>query len=290
MAFNYTENSSLVGTGRKLAEGVHSFDSNRFEAGGLEDLREHLSKVGDAIQGGRTDYKLTTNPHNITYGGDEKYISDGGGDMYDSGNYTICMNESSPSFSSFTASGRSNSEAISYDDETVTTPNGSGVTDYRYIAGGHATTNLNSHGALVVAATTGNSYHTYCGFAKGGNSGADGSGNKIQVDLYNGSVISGFTVYASYMATYNAGDPSVCDLYILMGHPSWGTIFGTINKYNYTNTGYNTSAMWSEGGSQKNVLAVATLAARTSGNLPVESEMQGIVTAIVGDIQTEFGY
>jgi len=290
MAFNYTENSSLVGTGRKLAVGVHSFDSNRFDAGGLEDLREHLSKVGDAIQGGRTNYKLTTNPHNITYNGDEKYISDGGGDMYDSGNYTICMNESSPSYSSFTASGRENSEAISYDDETVTTPTGTGVQEYRYIAGGWASSHLNAHGALIVAATTGNSGNTYCGFAKGGNSGADGGGNKIQVDLYAGSVVNGFTVYASYMATVNAGDPSVCDLYILMGHTNWGTVFGTINKYNYTNTGYNSDAMWSEGASQKNVLAIATLAARTSGGTPVESEMQGIVADIVGDIQTEFGY
>ena len=48
--------------------------------------------------------------------------------------------------------------------------------------------------------------------------------------------------------------------------------------------------MWSEGSSQKNVLAIATLAARTSGQTPVESEMQGIVTDIVGDIQSEFGY
>ena len=155
---------------------------------------------------------------------------------------------------------------------------------------GYSGSYLNTEGALIVAATTGNSGHTYCGFAKGGNSGADGSGNKIQVDLYNGSVISGFTVYASYMATVNAGDPSVCDLYILMGHTNWGTTFGTINKYNYTNTGYNTSAMWSESSGQNNVLAIATLAARTSGNTPVQSEMEGIVSDIVGDIQSEFSY
>ena len=41
-----------------------------------------------------------------------------------------------PSFSNFTSSGRSNSEAISYDDTSVTTNNGSGVGDYRYVAGG----------------------------------------------------------------------------------------------------------------------------------------------------------
>ena len=286
----YTYNCGLIGTGRKQGEGVHNTETAFHAASALEDLRTELSKVGTAIQGGRTGYKLTTNPHNIQYNGDEKYISDGGGDMYDSGNYTICMNESNPSFSNFTSSGRSNSEAISYDDTSVTTPNGSGVGEYRYIAGGYSGSYLNTEGALIVAATTGNSGNTYCGFAKGGNSGADGSGNKIQVDLYNGSVISGFTVYASYMATVNASDPSVCDLYILMGHANWGTTFGTINKYNYTNTGYNTSAMWSESSSQNNVLAIATLAARTSGNTPVQSEMEGIVSDIVGDIQSEFSY
>ena len=256
----------------------------------VEDLRTELQKVGTGIQGGKSGYILTTDRHNITYDGDNQYISDGGGDMYDSGNYTICMNESNPTYSDFGTSGRSNSEAISYANTSVTTPNGAAVYEYRYISGGYAGTNLDSHGALITAATTGNSGHTYCGWAKGGNSGADGGGNKIQVDLYNGTTISGFTVYSSYMATVNAGDPSVCNLYILMGHASWGTQFGTINKYNHTNTGYNSDAMWSEGSSQKNVLAIATLAARTGGATPVESEMQTIVTNIVNDIKYEFGY
>ena len=286
----YTYNCGLIGTGKVIERGVHNLESSQNNAGVIPDLRTELSKVGTAIQGGRTGYKLTTNRHNITYNGDEKFISDGGGDMYDGGNYTICMNESSPSYTDFNSSGRSNSEAISYDDTSVTTPPGSGVSDYRYIAGGWSGTTLDSEGALIVAATTGNSGHTYCGFAKGGNSGADGGGNKIQVDLYNGDTVDGFTVYSSYMATVNAGDPSVCDLYILLGHSKWGTVFGTINKFNQTNTGYNSDAMWSESSSQNNVLAIATLAARTSGGTPVQSEMEGIVDDIIGDIKTQFGY
>ena len=287
----YSYNCGFIGAAKQNSlVGVYDLQKSRSDAGALGDLRTVLGTVGTAIQNNRTDYKVTTDAHNITYGGSEKYISDGGGDMYDSGNYTICMNESSPSYSDFTAGGRSNSEAISYDDETVTTPSGSGVTEYRYIAGGHATSNLTSHGALIVAATTGNSGHTYCGWARGGNSGADGSGSKSTVDLYTNSTVNGFTVYASYMATHGTGDPSVCDLYILLGHTKWGTVFGTINKYSNTNTGYNSDAMWSEGASQNNVLAIATLAARTSGNLPVQSEMTAIVDDIIGDIKTEFGY
>jgi len=287
----YSYNCGLIGTAKQNSlVGVYDLQKSHNDAGALADLRTELGTIGTAIQNNRTDYKLTTNRHNISYGGSEKYISDGSGDMYDSGNYTICMNESSPSFSQFNASGRSNSEAISYDDETVTTPPGTGVTEYRYIAGGHATTNLDSHGALIVAATTGNSGNTYCGWAKGGDSGADGSGSKSQVDLYDGATVDGFTVYSSYMMTHGAGDPSTCNLYILLGHVKWGTVFGTVNKYNYTNTGKITDAMWSEGASQNNVLAIATLAARTSGNTPVQSEMQGIVDDIIGDIKSEFGY
>ena len=223
----YNFNCGLIGTGKQSVTAVHNLQKSHVHAGALGDLRTELGTVGTAIQNNRTDYKLTTRRHNITYGGSEKYISDGGGDMYDSGNYTICMNESSPSYTDFTAGGRSNSEAISYDDETVTTPSGSGVTEYRYIAGGHATTNLDTHGALIVAATTGNSGHTYCGWAKGGNSGADGSGSKSTVDLYDNATVDGFTVYSSYMMTHGSGDPSVCDLYILLGHTKWGTTFGS---------------------------------------------------------------
>jgi hypothetical protein len=286
----YTYNCGLIGTGKVIERGVHNLESSQNNAGAIPDLRTELSKVGTAIQGGRTGYKLTTDRHNITYTGDEKYISDGGGDMYDNGNYTICMNESSPSFSDFSSSGRSNSEAISYDDTSVTTPNGSGVSDYRYIAGGRSGNNLDSEGALIVAATTGNSGHTYCGFAKGGDSGADGGGTKSQVDLYNGDTVDGFTVYSSYMMTHGANDPSTCNLYILLGHSKWGTVFGTINKYNYTSTYKVSDAMWSESSSQNNVLAIATLAARTSGNTPVQSEMEGIVDDIISDIKTQFGY
>ena len=80
----------------------------------------------------------------------------------------------------------------------------------------------------------------------GGDSGADGSGTRTTVDLYNGVDVNGFTVYSSYMSTYNGGDPSSNDLYILLGHPNWGSVFGAINKYNNTNTTSTNSAMWSE--------------------------------------------
>jgi len=282
------EDDSVIGTSATVTLNDTSTGSDEPDV--IEDLRtaEYMAKISQAIVGGRTDYKLTTNPHNIEYGGGNTYISDGGGDMYDSGNYTICV----PAVvnSNFSSSGQNNSEPVSYANTTSTTPSGSAVTYYKYVAGGWASTNLNSHGALVVAATTGNSGGQYCGLAKGGNSGADNSGTKSQVDLYTNSTVDGFQVYASYMMITGAGDPSTCDLFILLGHEKWGTTFGTITKYNLSGTGNMGDGMWSDGTSQNNVLAIATLAARTSGNAPVQSEMQGIVDEIIADIKSEFGY
>ena len=255
----------------------------------IADLRQSMDTVGSAIVGGRTNYKLTTDAHNITYGNTSTFIPDGGGDMYDGGNYTICV--TSNISSNFGSGGTGNSEPVSYANTTSTTPNGSSATNYKYAAGGWVTgTNLNNHGALVVAATTGNSGNQYCGLAKGGNSGADGSGTKSRVDLYSNDNVNGFTVYASYMMTTGAGDPSVIDLFILLGHPNWGTSFGTITKFNNTSTQYTNDGMWSVSTGQNNVLAIAVLAARTGGTAPVQSEMQGIVDDIIADIKSEFGY
>ena len=255
----------------------------------LADLRQSMNIVGSAIVGGRTNYKLTTDAHNISYGTDNTFISDGGGDMYDSGNYTICV--TSNINGNFAGSGSGNSQPVSYANTTSTTPNGSSATNYKYAAGGWVSgTNLTNHGALVVAATTGDSGDEYCGLAKGGDSGADGSGTKSQVDLYSNDTVNGFTVYASYMMTTGAGDPSVIDLFILLGHQNWGTSFGTITKFNNTSTQSTNDGMWSVSTGQNNVLAIAVLAARTGGVAPVQSEMQGIVDDIIADIKSEFGY
>ena len=124
----------------------------------------------------------------------------------------------------------------------------------------------------------------------GGDSGADGGGSRSQTDIYNGSIVNGFKVYSSYMSTTGTTDPSHNDLHILLGHPKWGSVFGTINKYNNISTGSVNSAMWSESTSQNNILAIKLLIARSSGGVPVQSEMQGIVDDIIGDIKTEFGY
>lgn len=289
----YTGNSGLIGSGTvSPPAGVHDIISSQLNSEFISDLRDYMSDVGTAIRNGRTGYLLTTNNYSYRFDiNDARYVSDGGGDIYDSGNFTSPISSSTRSTSSpsITGSPSSHPDSIYYSQTTpLVHPN---LSNYTYVAGGWTYLNYaGNDGPLIVATTTGNSGYQWCGWMVGGNSGADGSGSRSQTDIYNGSVVNGFTVYSSYMSTTGAGDPSSNDLYILLGHPKWKSTFGTINKYNNTSTQYTNSAMWSESTSQNNILAIKLFIARSSGVAPVFSEMQGIVDDIIGDIRTQFGY
>ncbi len=287
----------------------------RAAAGGgstVEDLKTELQTVGDAIRAGRANYNHThhypsISHWNINYDGNDFYISDGNGDMYDSGNYTyvITNNWTSTSWSGGMGS-LHGSDANTYNDTTVISPRGNYNHNYYYkiVAGGYGTTsnptaNLDhdTAGTLIMAATAGNwnnsSSSMKLGFAHKGNLGADGSGTTSDRTLYNGSTVNGFTVYAYDISTYNAGDPVVCNLYMFVGHPKWGTQFGTINNYFNTYTDENARGYWMTG-VQNNVLAItALIAADTSSNAHnrhSDSMLTPIVDDILLDIKNEFGY
>ena len=288
----YTENSGLIGSGTVNPTGVHSIISSQLSAGALADLRSIMSDIGTAIQNGRTGYLLTTNNYGYRFDdSDARRINDGGGDIYDGGNFTSPISSSTRSTSSPSNgnSTTSHPDSIYYSQITpLVHPN---LSNYTYIAGGWTYNNYASNdGPLIVATTTGNSGYQWCGWMVGGDSGADGSGTRTTVDLYNGAGVNGFTVYSSYMSTTGASDPSSNDLYILLGHPNWGSVFGAINKYNNTSTSSTNSAMWSESTNQNNILAIKLFIARSSSVAPVQSEMQGIVDDIIGDIKTQLGY
>lgn len=289
----YTKNGGLIGTG-SISEltGVSDIITAQMFSNSIPDLRLYMSDVGTAIQNGRTGYLLTTNNYSYRFDDtDARRISDGGGDIYDGGNLTSPISSSTRSTSSPSTGGTTSSHphSIFYSTTTpITHPN---LSNYTYVAGGWTYNNYaGNDGPLIVATTTGNSGYQWCGWMVGGNSGADGAGARSTIDVYTGSVVNGFTVYSSYMSTTGASDPSSNDLYILLGHPKWGSVFGTINKYNNTSTAYTNSAMWSESTSQNNILAIKLFLARSSGVSPVFSEMQGIVDDIIGDIKTQFAY
>ena len=290
----YTRNGGLIGTGtNSQLTGVSDIVAAQLSQNKISDLREFMDDVGTAIQNGRTGYLLSTNNYSYRFdAGDARYINDGGGDIYDRGNYTSPVSSSTRSTSSPSTGNQTTNhpDAIFYNQtSSLTHPNKS---NYTYVAGGWTYNNYaGNDGPLIVATTTGNSGYQWCGWMVGGNSGADGQGSRATIDLYSGSTVNGFTVYSSYMSTTGAGnDPSSNDLYILLGHPKWGSVFGTVNKYSLTSTSYTNSAMWSDGTSQNNILAIKLFIARSSAVAPVQTEMQGIVDDIIGDIKTQFGY
>tara|TARA_B100000123_G_scaffold265654_1_gene236928 strand:- start:52 stop:939 length:888 start_codon:yes stop_codon:yes gene_type:complete len=281
--------------------------------GGLEDLRTELQKVGTAIQGGRLNYNHTHHypsiPHyNISYDGGADHIGDGGGDMYDSGNYTYVITDNwTSSYWSGGGGSEQGSDPNLYTSTTVTSALGSygNNSEYKIVSGGYGTTsnptgnsNHDTAGTLIMAATAGNYNSTSAsmrfGFAHKGNLGADNSGTTTLRQLYNNQTVNGFTVHAWDITTYNASDPVVCNLYIFLGHPNWGTSFGTFNTYSAASTDENARGVWCEA-QQNNVLAItALIAADYSGsqysNRHSDSMLTPIIDDIIADIKAEFGY
>ncbi len=119
---------------------------------------------------------------------------------------------------------------------------------------------------------------------KTGNIGADGSGNIATGSLYTGSTINGFTTYAYYRQTYGQGnDPNICDIYMLLGHPNWGSDFGTVAWSASMSTQGQGGGLYATG-SASNLLAVTALLSRTgsspaAASLPISaSELQTVVS------------
>ena len=124
------------------------------------------------------------------------------------------------------------------------------------------------------------------GFQTGGNSGADGGGTLASGFIYSGSVVNGFTVYAFYRETYNASDPSHCDLYILLGHPNWDSTFGSVSSFAQpTNVGGCGGYLYTSGAGTENILAIKTLLSKNSGQLVSLAECQTVVDNFINRIK-----
>lgn len=159
--------------------------------------------------------------------GNSKNISDGGFDMYDAGNNTAPWLISGASYSQNTNINDAN--ALAYDVTTSSTIDG----DFKYVSLGYA---QNPSWRLLTMLGTRTVAGNPIGFQKYGNAGSDGGGTLLSERIYTASVINGFTVHAFYRLNYNASDPSICDLYMLIGQPSWDSSFGTITPTGVTIT------------------------------------------------------
>ncbi len=232
------------------------------------------------------------NPSFYTYrlDGSGFFINDGGFDMYDNGNIT------SPAVrSGATYVGTSGYSAATYPFAVDYTQTSSTIldTDFYYASLGYiqfSTTQSDTfHPLTVIGSRAANDQPT--GFQVGGNSGADGGGTLASGTLYSGTVLNGFTVHAFYRETYNAGDPSHCNLFILLGHPNWGSGFGTVQTFaDPVGNGGCGGYLRSIGAGTRNLLAIQTLLSKASGVLVTAAECQTVVQNFTLRVKEALGF
>lgn len=205
--------------------------------------------------------------------GDNKYISDGGNDMYDGGNFVTPWLLSGTRYDLGDSSISAYPYAISYDMISETTVD----TDFKYISLGYipftGTQDTTFHPLTVI----GYRQDGPVGWQIGGNAGADGGGNTIYGYLYNNTTVNGFNVYAGYNQIYNAGDPTICNFIILLGHSSWKSVFGPITMIS-GNTTQNTQFLMYSGAGSKNIVAIYVLLSKPDDGTPIPNpELETIV-------------
>ena len=253
-----------------------------------------LENIAIYLRSFMNDFK---NPsfYNYRLDGDGYYIEDGGGDMYDNGNI------SSPWVISNTEYvGTDGYSPIDYPfavDYTQSATTQMLDTSFGYVSLGYQQfTGVQSPTYLPLTVLGARDNTTYgpglpIGFQTGGNSGADGGGALASGDIYNGNIVDGFTVYAFYRETFNASDPSHCDLYILLGHPNWDSTFGTVSSFAQpTNVGGCGGYLYTSGVGTENVLAIKTLLSKSGGALVTSAECQTVVDNFIVRIKQALNF
>ena len=234
------------------------------------------------------------NPSFYTYrmDGNGYYINDGGGDMFDNpGNITNPWLKSNVQLTT-NLGAWSQTLYPSASNYWQTGSVGTLDSDFNYISLGYipfgpTTQSIQWHPATVIGSRIGNGS---VGYQTLGNSGADGSGTLITGSIYSGSVEQGFTVHAFYRQQYNAGDPSHCNVYILLGHPNWGSTFGTVRTFSDNNRQTAGGALYSSGSQTSNILAIHTLLSKNLGAQVSGSEVKTVVDNFIFRVKSSLNY
>lgn len=228
--------------------------------------------------------------YNYQCDGSGFFINDGGGDMYDNGNVTTPWLRSGTQYVGIGGySAAAYPSAITYTNNTRTLMD----TDFYYISLGYTQfTGVQDPTFLPLTVLGSRSdVGAPVGWQIGGNSGADGGGTLASGILYNGTTLNGFVTHAFYRETYNAGDPSHCNLFILLGHSRWNSVFGTINSFaDPVSNGGCGGYFYTSGGSVQNILAIQTLLSKNSGVLVSAAECQTVVQNFTLRIKQALGY
>jgi hypothetical protein len=118
------------------------------------------------------------------------------------------------------------------------------------------------------------------GWQNGGNVGADGDGLANQGYVYENATVNGFTVYAGYRQVWGQRDPVICQLVILLGHSSWGSVFGPVQKISDDEDSEYCQFVMYAGDGSKNILAINTLLSKpdTDNEEPIPtSELETVI-------------
>lgn len=256
--------------------------------GGAINLVSTLQALRNTMAQYMSSYK---NPsfYEYTLDGDATFINDGGNDMYDGGNFTSPWLINNFQYIGNQTNVDGFPARISYANTVTTTVD----TDFSYASVSGYTQNGSTRPLMVIGTRSGTG--NPIGWQKGGNSGADGGGTLNQVILRDGSLYNGFTVHAFTRQTFNAGDPSHCDLYMLLGHPNWDSTFGVINPFADqvgpvagSSGGGNGGYFYTSGAGVKNILAITLLLSKASGSPVMDAECQTIVNSIVDIIKAHY--
>lgn len=277
----YTKNGGLIGSGQiTTVISVHDLDVSRLyktAVGGFPNSTQ-WNAARTYLSGFISEFQ-NASFYSYNLDGDEFTINDGGGDMYDGGNTTYpWFTSGSPNYSTLNSGNQSG--RLSYSSTSITTTD----TDFNWLSLGYS-----GFLPLSMLAYRTPGVSSTIGFQKSGNSGADGSGTLDSGVFYNGSTINTFVVYAFRRQTYNAGDPSHCDLYMILGHPNWSSVYGTIQSYaDPVSNGGNGGYFYMSGAT--NVISICSLLSKSSGIQVTTAEMQTVINNWTSRLKIHFGY
>ena len=233
------------------------------------------------------------NPNFFTYflDGNQYQILDGGNDMFDQSNYTAPWLRNNTSYLN------SNTipiptPALNYSSQSSTLTD----TNFYYAASGYSqstgsypggTQSSRFHPLTMIGARSGSGP---IGFQKAGNIGADGQGFLITGSIYSGSVVNGFTAHAFYRQSYGQGsDPSICDVYVLLGHPNWGSSFDVVISSSVAGTQVQGAALYATGSSTE-ILAMTTLLSSLTSSAIPSSSVKTVVDNYITLVKTVLNY
>jgi hypothetical protein len=234
---------------------------------------EQINTIIPYLRSNVSDFR---NPLFFTYrlDGNAYTITDGGNDMFDAGgNSTAPWLRAGTNYTNPGSTTIPIPPSLPYSSQSATLTD----TNYYYASFGYtqsagsfpAFQNPIYHPLTIIGARSGSGP---IGWQKSGNIGADGRGSILTGSIYTGSVVNGFTTYAYFRQTYgDASDPNICDVYMLFGHPNWGSNFGTVVWSASLSTAGQGAALYATG-SASNLLAITTLLSRT-GSTPAGASL-----------------